>query len=103
MSNDCWLSVMHMREYEGDNPTQESQQSLDLSPRWHLVIALKQLLREKHRKVSTLEEPRPATSGFTDHTRVSTDSVVPLKAKDQVNEYVYKCFFDYNTNLGCCM
>lgn len=75
-----------MREYDGDNTAREFQQPLDLAPRWHLVVALKQLLREKHRKVSTLEQPRPATSGFTDHTRVNSASVVPLKNKDQGNE-----------------
>lgn len=72
--------MIHVREF--DNPS-ESQSSPPLPPvRWDLVVALKQLLRESHRKQATLVKPRPSTAGFLERPEVRNAGVTPLKGRD---------------------
>ncbi|XP_064403899.1 mediator of RNA polymerase II transcription subunit 17-like [Halichondria panicea] len=95
LSPQCWLSVLHVHEY--DNGTSQPS-PLPHTPHWSLVVALKQLLREKQRKVSTLSKPQPSTVGFSAQTKLSSASVVPCREGDikgiTTESGVFKLFLD---------
>lgn len=80
------MSVLHVREYDQSPPPVSASSSSSSSPfpppRWDLVVALKQLLRETHRKRTTLVTPRPSTAGFLEQPEVRNAGVVPLKLQD---------------------
>ena len=81
-----WLSILHVREYESDEKRTEEKSSpsrSDLpSPRWDLVVVLKQLLRKHHRVRSTLHPPQPSTMGFTDKPDLRKAGVIPLNISE---------------------
>lgn len=73
--------MLHVREYDQSPPASVSSSSFP-PPRWDLVVALKQLLRETHRKRTTLVMPRPSTAGFLEQPDARNAGVVPLKSQD---------------------
>ena len=82
-----WLSILHVREYENDekDPPKEMSSSSRLelpTPRWDLVVVLKQLLRKQHRGRSTLHPPYPSTMGFTDKPELRKAGVLPLSTSE---------------------
>ena len=81
-----WLSILHVREYESDKKHTDEKPSSshsDLpSPRWDLVVVLKQLLRKHHRVRSMLHPPQPSTMGFTDKPDLRKAGVIPLNTSE---------------------
>ena len=79
-----WLSILHVREYETDkSPTSTPSSSPDAPrPRWDLVVALKQLLRNHHHGRSTLHPPRPSTMGFSDAPKLRNAGIVPFNTAE---------------------
>lgn len=82
-----WLSVLHVREYEGDTEKpNETSALLSAShlprPRWDLVVTLKQLLRDSHCTRSTLHPPRPSTMGFSEIPKLRNAGIAPLSTSE---------------------
>ena len=80
-----WLSILHVREYEKDKQNSREVPSLssDLPPpRWDLVVTLKQLLRNSHRRRSTLHPPYPSTMGFSDNPELRNAGLIPLSTTE---------------------
>ncbi len=80
LSLDCWLSVIHVREYDQPSVPSSSFPPPPFPPvRWDLTVALKLLLRENHGKQATLVKPRPSTAGFVERPESRNAGVVPVK------------------------
>ena len=77
---DYWLSIVYIREY--DDGSSVSSASSFPSPRWDLVVALKQLLCTSHRQRASLVKPRPSTAGFQEQPELRNAGIVPLKGHE---------------------
>ena len=83
------MSIIYVHERDRTPSTSGTSSTSWPSPRWDLVVALKQLLRESHRQRATLAVPHPSTMGFQEFIidAKSADlarnaGVIPLKGKD---------------------
>ena len=77
-----WLTILHVREYENDKKSPKETSSDFPPPRWDLVVTLKQLLRNNHRRRSTLHSPRPSTMGFSDNPELRNAGIIPLSTTE---------------------